>query len=215
MEDKIYYLIESYLDPSEDGAYSLVDCFGENKATVVIKDCKVGIYFENGDIEEFEEDFEKMISRVKELDYKFIKLMNGNHRWRKYNPNPKSRNIGDCTLRSYCAAFNISWENAFDIASEVAKENSSMIQYVADKVLTEKFGCTVDEKYNKKTVKNKDRITVNTFAMTHPYGTYILHIRQHQVTVKDGEYWDSWDSGDKKVDTVYLLSDTWKRLLKK
>ena len=203
--DKVFYVIESLLDPTEDNSFSLVDeTSGENKATVVIKDGKAGIYFESGDIEDFGDDFGRMLARVKELDLKFIKLMNGNHRWHKYNPNPKSRNIGDCTLRSYCAAFGITWEKAFDIASRVAKANSSMVQYVSDKVLVEEFGCTVDENYNKKKVKGKDRITVNNFAMTHPYGTYILHVRQHQVTVKDGEYWDSWDSGDKKVDTVYL-----------
>ena len=48
-------------------------------------------------------------------------------------------------------------------------------------------------------------MTVNTFAMTHPYGTYIVHIRGHLVTVKNGEYWDSWDSGDKKVDAIYKV----------
>ena len=203
--DKEFYLIECLLDPSEDNSFSLLDeNTGENKATVVIKNGEVGIYFEDGEIEEFGNDFSGMISRVNELGYKFNKLMNGNHRWRKYNPNPKSRNIGDCTLRSYCAAFGITWEQAFDIASNVAKKNSSMIQYVSDKVLTEEFKCIVDENYNKKKVKSKDRITVNNFAMTHPYGTYILHVRTHQVTVKDGEYWDSWDSGDKKVDTVYI-----------
>ena len=202
--DKVYYVIESLLDPTEDNSFSLVDeTSGENKATVVIKDGKVAIYFENGNIEEFEDDFGKMLARVKELDLKFIKLMNGNHRWKKYNPNPKSRNIGDCTLRSYCAAFDIDWDKAFDIASKIAKEQSSMIQYVAPKVLVEHFGCTVDETYKK--TKAKDRITVNSFAMTHPYGTYILHVRSHQVTVKNGEYWDSWDSGEKKVDNVYIV----------
>lgn len=202
--DKVFYVIESLLDPTEDNSFSLVDeITGENKATVVIKDGKVGIYFESGEIEEFDNDFEKMIERVKELNLKFIKLMNGNHRWKKYNPNPQSRNIGDCTLRSYCAAFGITWDKAFDIASKIAKDNASMIQYVSDKVLTEHFGCTLDEEYKK--VKAKDRITVNTFAMTHPYGTYILHVRQHQVTVKNGEYWDSWDSGDKKVSKIYIV----------
>ena len=202
--DKVFYVIESLLDPSEDNSFSLVDeITGENKATVVIKDGKVGIYFESGEIEEFDNDFEKMIERVKELNLKFIKLMNGNHRWKKYNPNPQSRNIGDCTLRSYCAAFGITWDKAFDIASKIAKDNASMIQYVSDKVLTEHFECTLDEEYKK--VKAKDRITVNNFAMTHPYGTYILHVRQHQVTVKNGEYWDSWDSGDKKVSKIYIV----------
>jgi hypothetical protein len=206
--NKYYYVIETLLDPTEDSSYSLLEeATGENKATAVIKDGKANIYFEDGNIEEFEDKIDEMLARVKELNYKFIKLMNGDHRWKKYNPNPKSRNIGDCTLRSYCAAFGIEWEEAFDIASKIAKDNSSMIQYVVDKVLTEHFGCVVDEKYNKKVIKSKDRITVNNFAMTHPYGTYILHLHSHLVTVKNGEYWDSWDSGDKKIDTVYLLSE--------
>lgn len=204
--DKHYFVIETYLDPTEDASYSLVNENGENKATLVIKDGNAGIYFEDGKIEEFNDDFniDMMIDRVKELNLKFMKLQNGNHRWYKYNPNPRSRNIGDCTLRSYCAAFGIDWDKAFDIASKIAKENSSMIQYVPDKVLIEYFGCTVDEDYKK--VKAKDRMTVNHFAMTHPYGTYILHVRSHQVTVKNGEYWDSWDSGDKKVDKIYIVN---------
>jgi len=202
--DKKFLVIETYLDPTEDSSYSLVNEDGENKATLVITSGNGNIYFEDGQIEEFGDDFEKLLDRVNELGLKFMKLQNGNHRWNKYNPNPKSRNIGDCTLRSYCAAFNIDWDTAFDIASRIAKENSSMIQYVADKVLIEHFGCTIDEEYKKK--KANDRMTVNHFAMTHPYGTYVLHVRSHQVTVKNGEYWDSWDSGDKKVDKIYYVN---------
>lgn len=202
--DKNFYTIESLLDPSEDNTFSLVDeITGDNKATVVIKDGNASIYFEDGNVETYDSHIDEMINRVNELGYKFIKLMNGNHRWRKYNPNPQDRNIADCTLRSYCAAFDISWDEAFDIASKIAKEDSSMIQYVSNKVITEHFGCNIDESY--KGTKAKDRITVNTFAMTHPYGTYILHVRAHQVTVKNGEYWDSWDSGDKKVDKIYIV----------
>lgn len=198
--------VRQTVDLTEDASFTLINNKFENKATLVIKKEEMTIYFEDeSEPKEFGNDFNSMLSFVDSLGYTFVKLMDGNHRWRKYNPNPKSRNIGDCTLRSYCAAFNITWEEAFDIASEVAKENSSMIQYVPDKVLIDHFGCTVDEKYNKKTVKSKDRITVNEFAMSHPYGTYILHVRQHQVTVINGEYWDSWDSGSKKIDTVYLL----------
>lgn len=201
--DKKYFVISEVVDSTEDNSFSLVNDNVENMATVVIKDKKAGIYYEDGTIEDFGEDIESLLDRVRNLGWRFIKLMNGNHRWRKYNPNPQSRNIGDCTLRSYCAAFGIEWNEAFDIASRIAKENSSMVQYVAEKVLTEHFNCTVDEEYKK--TKAKDRITVNAFAMTHPYGTYVLHVRSHQVTVKNGEYWDSWDSGDKKVDRIYYL----------
>ena len=206
MNKETTFYVNSAIDFSENGAYSLVDKEFKNIATLVITSDGVVVYFESGAPEmNFKNDYDYAIQFIRDNELTCVKLMSGDKRWKEYNPNPKDRNIGDCTLRSYCAAFGIDWDKAFDIASRVAKENSSMIQYVADKVLTEEFNCYVDEKYNKKTVKSKDRITVNEFAMTHPYGTYILHVRQHQVTVINGEYWDSWDSGKKKVDTVYLL----------
>lgn len=204
-QEKTLY-VNSAIDFSENGSYSLVDQSLENRAMIVITDEKVKVYFESGAPEmDFGTDYQRLVDFANDNKLTFVKLMSGDKRWHEYNPNPKERNIGDCTLRSYCAAFGISWDKAFDIASKVAKENSSMIQYVADKVLVEEFNCVVDEKYNKKTVKSKDRIKVNEFALSHPYGTYILHVPKHQVTVINGEYWDSWDSGDKKIDTVYIV----------
>lgn len=204
-KEKTLY-VNSAIDFSENGSYSLVNSSLDNFATVIINNENVTVYFENGDPEmDFGTNYESLINFANTNNFTFVKLMNGDKHWKEFNPNPKSRNIGDCTLRSYCAAFGISWDKAFDIASKVAKENSSMIQYVSDKVLTEEFNCYVDEKYNKKTIKGKDRITVNQFALSHPYGTYILHVPKHQVTVIDGIYWDSWDSGNKKVDTVYIV----------
>ena len=207
MEKEKTFVINHLVDLTENASYTLIDSLTfENKATLVIKDEKMTVYYEDGDDPtEFEDDYDSLLDLLRDNEWLSVKLMDGNHRWKKYNPNPQSKNIGDCTLRSYCAAFGISWEQAFDIASQIAKENASMIQYVADKVLKEHFLCEEDETYNKKTIKSKDRITINEFAMSHPYGTYILHTNRHQVTVKNGEYWDSWDSGDKKVDTVYLI----------
>ncbi len=197
------FIVKHVIDLTEDASYSLIDGELQNKATVVIKNEEITVYMEdNSPKKEFGSDFDALVRFADDNGFTFIKLMNGNHRWYKYNPNPKSRNIGDCTLRAYCAAYGIDWGRAFDIASGVAKENSSMIQYVADKVLTEHFNAQVDETYK---CKAKDRITVNEFAMSHPYGIYVLHVRSHMVTVKNGEYWDSWDSGDKKVDKIYIV----------
>ena len=207
MEKEKSFVVQHVIDLTENASFTMVDENFQNKATLVIKDENMKMYFEyDPSVEkDFGSNTDELLEFLDEKGWKFGKYMDDEHRWYKYNPNPKSRKIGDCTLRSYCAAFDISWDEAFDIASGIAKENASMIQYVADKVLKEHFKCVLDEKYNKKTVKSKDRITVNEFALTHPYGTYILHIRSHQVTVKDGEYWDSWDCGTKKVDEVYLL----------
>jgi len=191
------------IDFTENGSYSLVDNNYNNVSTAIIKDENIVVYFKDRSTpKEFGQDYEKFLDYIDENNLNFIKLT-GDKYWYEYNPNPKGKNIGDCTLRAYCAAFNISWEEAFDIASKIAKENGSLIQYVSDKVLVEHFECIMDDKYNKKVVKPKDRITVSEFATTHPYGIYILGMRNHLVTLKNGEYWDSWDCGDKKIDVVY------------
>ena len=191
------------IDFTENASYSLVDNRYENVATAVINDENIIVYFKDRSTpKEFGDKVDKFMEYIDNNNLSFIKLT-GEKRWHDFNPNPKGKNIGDCTLRAYCAAFNISWEEAFDIASEIAKENGSMIQYVSDKVLTEHFECTLDPKYNKKVVKPKERITVAEFTTTHPYGTYILAMRNHLVTLRNGEYWDSWDCGDKKIDAVY------------
>ena len=62
-------------------------------------------------------------------------------------------------------------------------------------------GYVLDEEFKKS--KRKD-LTVNEFALTHPYGTYFLNTHGHLLCVKDGEYWDSWDSGKKKVRRIYI-----------
>lgn len=195
------------IDFSENASYSLVDENYQNVSTAVIKDENITVYFKDRSTpKEFGQNVDKFLDYIDENNLSFIKLMSDKH-WHDYNPNPKGKKIGDCTLRAYCAAFNISWEEAFDIASEIAKENGSLIQYVSDKVLQEHFECTLDEKYNKKVVKAKDRITVGEFASSHPYGIYILGMRNHLVTLRNGEYWDSWDCGDKKIDSVYNVTE--------
>lgn len=41
-----------------------------------------------------------------------------------------------------------------------------------------------------------DCYTVADFASEHPRGLYVLAIGGHVVTVRDGEWMDSWDSGN-------------------
>ena len=47
-------------------------------------------------------------------------------------------------------------------------------------------------------------LKVKTFAAPHPKGLYILATGSHAVALKDGNYMDSWDSGDETV--VYYFS---------
>jgi hypothetical protein len=38
--------------------------------------------------------------------------------------------------------------------------------------------------------------TVADFCADHPRGIYVLGPHEHAVAVIDGDYWDSWDSGN-------------------
>ena len=66
MNNKKFEITE-IIDLTENASFTLVNDDFENEATVVIKDEKIGIYFENGDIEEFGDDYTSMLNRVNEL----------------------------------------------------------------------------------------------------------------------------------------------------
>jgi hypothetical protein len=52
--------------------------------------------------------------------------------------------------------------------------------------------------YKRKLIEQSERYiyTVNDFCTDHPAGTYILCIDGHVVTVQNGKYYDTWDSGN-------------------
>ena len=194
-------LIPQIINIDEDCTMTVVDNDLNNVGTVVVKGKKISLYTDEGNVTDFK-DFDELIQHMNDNDLSFYKFIDGNHRWHEYNPNPKKKNIGDCSLRAYCAAFGWTWEEAFEKSSEIAKNEALMMDThkTCEKVM-ESEGYVIDEEFKKS--KRKD-LTVNEFALTHPYGTYFLNTHGHLLCVKDGEYWDSWDSGKKKVRRIYI-----------
>ena len=194
-------LIPQIINIDEDCTMTVVDNDLNNVGTVVVKGKKISLYTDEGNVTDFQ-DFDELIQHMNDNDLSFYKFIDGNHRWHEYNPNPKKKNIGDCSLRAYCAAFGWTWEEAFEKSSEIAKNEALMMDThkTCEKVM-ESEGYVIDEEFKKS--KRKD-LTVNEFALTHPYGTYFLNTHGHLLCVKDGEYWDSWDSGKKKVRRIYI-----------
>ena len=193
--------IPQIINIEEGCTMTLVDNDLKNVGTVVMKEKKISLYTEDGKVTDFK-NFYELLQYVNDNDLCFYKFIDGNHRWHEYNPNPKKKNVGDCSLRAYCAAFGWTWEEAFEKSSEIAKDEAIMMDThkTCEKVM-EGEGYVLDEEFKKS--KRKD-LTVNEFALTHPYGTYFLNTHGHLLCVKDGEYWDSWDSATKKVRRIYI-----------
>lgn len=120
--------------------------------------------------------------------------------WKYFNNNPFKLNVGDCTVRAICAATGMDWYTAHKALCDLSADLGDMPS--ADRVfraLLEQMG------FSKIRIIDRcpDCFTVSDFAKAHPRGVYILGPHEHVVTVIDGDWWDSWDSGN-TVPTYYF-----------
>ena len=118
--------------------------------------------------------------------------------YRYFNNNPCGRSVGDCAVRAISAAFGISWERAFDILADNARQMCDMPS--SDSV----WGATLRMMGYVREAVN-DRMTVEEFAEENPNGIFVAKTNGHVVCVRDGVVYDSWDSSQE--DVIYV----WKR----
>lgn len=113
--------------------------------------------------------------------------------WVYYNPNPTGRNVGDCAVRAISKAFDIDWEEAYDLISDAARLMGDMPS--ADSV----WGAVLRQHgFYRRAIPNScpNCYTAEDFCMDHPYGTYVLGFGGHVATVKDSRLFDSWNSSN-------------------
>lgn len=113
-----------------------------------------------------------------------------------YNPNPDRRNVGDCAVRAVAAACGLSWTESYDALCEMGRIMHDMPS--ANSV----WGAFLhDQGFVKENLPTSciDGYTVRDFAHDYSVGVYVLALSGHVVTVIDGNYLDSWDSGDEIV----------------
>lgn len=115
------------------------------------------------------------------------------------NPNPKGALIGDCTVRAVAVSNGISWDDAYTILTDYGFRLKNMPN--ADSV----WGAVLkDMGFERNAIPNSCPAcyTVIDFCRDHPKGTYVLGTGTHVVAVIDGDYYDTWDSGD-EVPVLY------------
>lgn len=113
-----------------------------------------------------------------------------------YNPNPKGIKVGDCSVRAVSKAIGKDWTDSYiGLCSEgLIFRDMPSSNYVWGMYL-KKYG------FEEARIENvcPDCTTVSRFAKEHKKGRYVLACQNHVVTVIDGDYFDSWDSGDEIV----------------
>jgi len=114
-------------------------------------------------------------------------------RWKKFNPNPAGRNVGDCAVRAIAAALRTDWETAFEMVTKAGYQMADMPS--SNSV----WGAVLrNNGFYRYSVPNTcpDCYTLDDFAADHARGVYVVGMGNHVATVIDGIIWDSWDSSN-------------------
>lgn len=112
--------------------------------------------------------------------------------WHRFNPNPRGSSVGDCVVRAVAAATGQSWERAYIALALTGYALGDMPS------ANRTWGAYLQKRGFKRCLVEADCTTCYTvadFAREYPRGVYVLGCSGHVLTVIDGEWWDSWDSG--------------------
>jgi len=119
--------------------------------------------------------------------------------WRKYNPNPTGRHVGDCAVRAISKALGIDWEDAYKL---IASNGYAMGDMPSSNAV---FGSVLRQHgFYRKAIPNEcpECYTAEDFVIDNPKGIFVLGFGNHVATAIDGIIYDSWDS--RKEIPVYV-----------
>ena len=111
----------------------------------------------------------------------------------EYNPNPNNSRVGDCVIRAIAKAENASWDKIYlDLCvyglmcADLPISNTVWGRYLNDR------------NYKYFSVPNTCPFCyrIKDFCKDNTNGTFILGTGNHAICIINGDYYDTWDSGD-------------------
>ena len=113
--------------------------------------------------------------------------------WIRCNPNPLGKQTTDCVVRAISIATERSWRNVYrdlcDLGEiEAEMPNSNFV-----------WGLDLKDQGARQFLLPESCpscITVRAFCERYPTGIYVIGTGSHAVAIIDGDYYDSWDSGN-------------------
>ena len=111
-----------------------------------------------------------------------------------FNNNPEGKAVGDCVVRAISKALGLHWEDAYIALVTEGYKHHDMpsSNYVWGMLL-------YDHGFDRRMPACSRCFTVEEFTRENPEGIFVIATDSHVVTAIDGDYFDSWDSGDKIV----------------
>lgn len=113
--------------------------------------------------------------------------------WVRCNPNPKGKLVGDCVVRAISVATGQPWRRVYDYLYQVGRDECDMM--ASDEVWGLYLYRTGFDPFLLPETCPRCT-TVRRFAEQYPEGIYIIGTGTHAVAVIDGDWYDTWDSGD-------------------
>lgn len=113
--------------------------------------------------------------------------------WIEYNANPISNRVEDCAIRAVSVALDVPWDEAFDMIAHMAKAMGNVMHNNAV------FGSVLRQHgFYRAVIPNTcpDCYTIKDFCIDYPQGVYVVGTGSHVVAVVNGNYIDTWDSGN-------------------
>lgn len=109
------------------------------------------------------------------------------------NPNPSNNLTGDCVIRGISLLMKQDWETAY---MNIVLQGFMMHDMPSSNAV---WGAYLHQNgFQRRTIPNNcpDCYTIKDFTRDYPHGEYLLATGTHVVAAKDGNYFDTWDSGN-------------------
>ena len=111
----------------------------------------------------------------------------------RYNANPNGNKTIDCSVRAVSLLLGQTWDETYIGVFCVGYRMKDMPSSDAVwRSYLRRKGYTLTPLPN----TCPDCYTVRDFCNDFPYGRYLLKLNEHVVTVVNGNYYDTWDSGN-------------------
>lgn len=113
--------------------------------------------------------------------------------FQQYNPNPVRNLVGDCVIRAVAKLTDQSWDETY---LDITLQGYMMKDMPSSNAVWNAY--LINKRFQRYTIPNTcpDCYTVIDFCNDHPQGKFLLATGTHVIAVDNGNYYDTWDSGD-------------------